>query len=129
MATMPKKVLIAEDEDHIRTAIKLAIDMEGYEIYEAMDGQETLDIAQRVRPDLLILDVMMPRLDGFQVCQTLKADKELRNIYVLFLSARSRQKTREAVQACGGDDFLEKPFSIRELREKIIAVLGENLGS
>jgi DNA-binding response OmpR family regulator len=121
---MPKKVLVAEDEEHIRMAVKLAIDMVGYELFEACDGQEALDIARRVKPDLMILDIMMPRLDGFQVCQAIKADQELKNIYVLFLSARSRQKTRETVKACGGDDFLEKPFGIKELREKVIAVLG-----
>jgi DNA-binding response OmpR family regulator len=121
---MPKKVLVAEDEEHIRMAVKLAIDMVGYELFEACDGQEALDIARRVKPDLMILDIMMPRLDGFQVCQAIKADQELKNIYVLFLSARNRQKTRETVKACGGDDFLEKPFGIKELREKVIAVLG-----
>jgi len=121
---MSKKVSIAEDEDQIRMVIKSAIETDDYEIYEARDGLEALDIAQRVKPDLLILDVMMPGKNGYQVCETLRADQECKNIYILFLTGRSMQKAKETVQECGGDDFMENPFDIKELKEKVIAILG-----
>jgi len=121
---MLKKILIAEDEDHIRTAIKLSLGTDDYEIHEARDGVEALDITRRVKPDLLILDVMMPGKNGYQVCETIKSDPELKHIHVLFLTARRIPKAREVVQEYGADDFLEKPFGIKELRAKVIAILG-----
>ena len=88
---MAKKVLIAEDEDHIRMAARMAIDVEGYEIFEARDGQEALEVARRVKPDLIILDVMMPKESGVSMYRELKLDSSLKEIPVIMLSALSKK--------------------------------------
>ncbi|HUT55782.1 MAG TPA: response regulator [bacterium] len=116
---MAKKVLIADDDDMVRNLIKLTIRDDGYEVHEACDGIEALDMAREIMPDLIVMDVMMPGKVGYQVCQELKEDPDTRQIFVMFLTARGGSLSKETVELSGGDAFLSKPFTPRELRELI----------
>jgi DNA-binding response OmpR family regulator len=115
---MAKKILIADDEEMIREAIKIGLKNEGYELYEAKDGLEALYMAQTIKPDMIILDVMMPGKVGYQVCKELRENPESKDTYIMFLTARG-EHARDAVPDVGGDELLAKPFDIKELRQKV----------
>jgi two-component system alkaline phosphatase synthesis response regulator PhoP len=117
--------LIADDEDMVRDLIKLTIRDDGYEIHEARDGIEALDKARQVMPDVIIMDVMMPGKIGYQVCKELKDDPATRKIFVIFLTARGGSLSKETVQMSGGDAFLAKPFSPRDLRDNVRKALAK----
>jgi two-component system, OmpR family, phosphate regulon response regulator PhoB len=113
---MAKKVLIVEDQDDIRELISMSLEMEDYEIHEASNGERGLAAAQSVKPDLMLLDVMMPGLyDGIEVCKRVRADPALKRIKVVMLTARGQDKDREDAMRTGADEYLIKPFSPLEL--------------
>jgi two-component system, OmpR family, phosphate regulon response regulator PhoB len=115
-----KRVLIVEDQADIRKLIRMTLEFEAYEIHEAADGAHGLRMAAAVRPDLILLDVMMPgELDGLQVCQRVKADAQLAHVKVVLLTARGQVRDREAGTRCGADEYLVKPFSPLELIDTI----------
>jgi CheY-like chemotaxis protein len=115
-----KRVLIVEDQSDIRKLIRMTLEFEDYEIHEAADGAFGLNMVQAVRPDLVLLDVMMPgELDGLQVCQRIKADPTLQHIKVVLLTARGQARDREAGAAARADEYLVKPFSPLQLIETI----------
>jgi DNA-binding response OmpR family regulator len=120
---MPGKIIIADDEDVVRETVRLCLQNNGYEIYEAADGLEALELARRIKPDLMILDVMMPGMAGYRVCTELKKDDATRNIFILFLTARGTRQAENTVIRSGGDDFMAKPFDPALLREKVKAAL------
>ncbi len=120
---MTKKVLIADDDDLLRDAIRLSIQKDGYEIHEARDGIEALNKAAEVIPDLIILDVMMPGMIGYNVCQKLKSNPATKDIFVMYLTARGNELTDGAVKESGGDGFFAKPFLPTELRKKVRDIL------
>ena len=122
---MAKKILIADDEEMIRNAVKLSLENEGYEILETNDGREALEMATKFLPDLVILDIMMPGMNGYRVCQELKSKTITGKIIVLFLTARDTDKASHAVHDSGGDDLLGKPFTPSELRGKVKELLGD----
>jgi len=111
-----KRILIAEDHADIRKLIRMTLEYSDYEIHEAVDGGTALRVAQGVRPDLMLLDVMMPgELDGLQVCKMVKSDPALSHVRVVMLTARGQVKDREAGLAAGADAYLVKPFSPLQL--------------
>nr|WP_315240167.1 response regulator [uncultured Albidiferax sp.] len=113
-----KKILIVEDHADIRRLIRMTLEFEDYDIYEAVDGEEGLRMAQEVQPDLVLLDVMMPgQLNGLEVCSLLKAWPNPPRI--LLLTARGRSEDFEAGLHAGSDAYLVKPFSPLELMETI----------
>ncbi len=116
---MSKKILIADDEDIIRNALQLALDIEDYEIHCASDGIKALKKAREVMPDLILLDIMMPGKSGYEVCKELKNDPQTEHIYIIFITARVSRETEIAVQQSGGDELIYKPFDILELRERV----------
>ncbi|HUT52062.1 MAG TPA: response regulator [bacterium] len=116
---MPQKIIIADDEDMVREAVRLCLQDGGYEIYEAADGREALELARRILPDLMVLDVMMPGMAGYRVCTELKKDEATKNIFILFLTARGTQQAENTVIRSGGDEFMAKPFDPALLREKV----------
>jgi two-component system, OmpR family, phosphate regulon response regulator PhoB len=119
-----KRVLIVEDQADIRKLIRMTLEFEDYEIHEAGDGSEGLSAAQALRPDIVLLDVMMPgELDGLQVCQRIKADPTLHSARVVLLTARGQQRDREAGESAGADDYLVKPFSPLQLIETMERLL------
>jgi len=122
---MAKRVLIADDEPNIVTSLEFLMEQAGLEVRIARNGQEALDLAAAFEPDLILLDVMMPGLDGFQVCQRLKSDPRLHRIRVLMLSAKGRDVEVAKGLELGADDYITKPFSTRELVSKVRELLGQ----
>ena len=121
---MAKKVLIADDEPNIVAAIEFLLKQRGYDVYTAADGSEALRVAERVVPDLVVLDVMMPQTSGYEVCQTIRKRAEWRHIKVLMLSAKGRDAEVVKGVAMGADLYVTKPFSTRELMVRIDGLLG-----
>ncbi len=118
-----KKVLIAEDHADVRALIRVSLELEDFDIHEAPDGLAALDQARRLRPHLMLLDLMMPGLDGLQVCQQVKADPALRRTKVVMLTARDRADDRRAASQAGADHYLAKPFSPLELLQVVNRLL------
>jgi len=115
------KILFAEDDPLIREGLQTLLTREGFQAYPACDGEEALQIFSSNRPDFVILDIMMPRLGGYDVCRTLRRDNS--TIPILFLSARGEEIDRVVGLELGADDFLVKPFGSRELLARIHAIL------
>ena len=120
---MPK-VLIVDDEVHIIKLITYKLRGAGYDIASAADGVEALQAARAQRPDLILLDVMMPRMDGFQTLEALKGDPATRDIPVFLLTVKSREVDRQRGWQLGCDDYITKPFSPHKLLERIDQALG-----
>jgi DNA-binding response OmpR family regulator len=118
------KVLIADDEPNIVISLEFLMKRAGYEVCIARDGQEALDAIARERPDLVLLDVMMPRRDGFEVLQAVRADEALASTRIIMLTARGRDTDVAKGEALGADAYMTKPFSTQELVAKVAEVLG-----
>ena len=111
-----EKILVVEDEENILEAIKYSLSKEGYEVYGASDGEIGLEKAKELSPNLVILDVMLPSLDGFEVCRLLRKDMD---VPVFMLSAKSEEIDRVVGLEIGADDYITKPFSMRELMARV----------
>ncbi|HVN35957.1 MAG TPA: response regulator [Casimicrobiaceae bacterium] len=120
---MAKKVLIADDEPNIVAAIEFLLKQRGYDVYTAADGGEALRAVERVVPDLVVLDVMMPQGSGYEVCQTIRKRAEWRHVKVLMLSAKGRDAEVVKGMAMGADLYVTKPFSTRDLMARIDGLL------
>jgi DNA-binding response OmpR family regulator len=120
-----KKLLIADDEEGVRSLVRMTLDTGAYEIIEAPDGETALALAREHRPDLLLLDVMMPKLSGFEVCQALKEDPDTAGITIVMLTARAQETDRTHGEQTGADDYFTKPFSPVALLRKVDEVLGD----
>ncbi len=114
-----KKVLIAEDDEHIRRLIKTILVLDNYRLIEAKDGKEALEKVSDEMPDLIILDLMMPKIDGIEVCSQLKKNALTRKIPIIMLTAKREMKDKVVGITAGADDYLTKPFEPRELRERV----------
>lgn len=122
-----KKVLIAEDQAHIRMLIEQSIEEledEGVVILLAGDGEAALDVVRRERPDVVLLDVMMPKLNGFEVCAQLRTDPAASGAYVLFLTAKGQEYDRARAEQVGANDYMIKPFDPDELLAVVRRALG-----
>jgi len=118
------KILVVDDEIYIVHILDFSLGMEGYEVLTASDGEQALETAQREQPDLIVLDIMMPKLDGYETCKLLKADDRTRQIPVILLSAKGRHTDQKIGYEVGADDYITKPFSPRKLVERINTLLG-----
>jgi len=107
-----EKILIIEDEENILEAVKYTLTQEGYDVFTSLDGEDGLEKAQEIKPDLVLLDVMLPKMDGFEVCRILRKDLEMP---VFMISARAEEIDRVVGLEIGADDYITKPFSMREL--------------
>ena len=116
---MIKRILVVDDDDNIRRLVKLSFMHEDFEIHEASDGEEAVEIAFKIKPDLVILDVMMPKKVGYKVCKEIKENPRTQNAHVIFITARGGAVSEKIGALSGGDDFITKPFEISELREKV----------
>ncbi len=112
---MPPKVAVIEDDRDLTGLLQYALEQEGFEFSCIHDGLAATDFCQRVRPDAIVLDVMLPGMDGFSICKELRQDPALRDVPVVFLTARSEEADRLRGLEIGGDDYVVKPFSVREL--------------
>ncbi len=127
---MAVHALIVEDEESILLSLEFLLIQEGFSVATAADGAAALKTAAVRTPDLVLLDVMLPLIDGFEVCRQMRANPALRNTRIMMLTARGRESEVEHGLSLGADAFLTKPFSTRELMEKIRALLsaGSNAG-
>jgi len=120
------KILVVDDEVYIVHILDFSLGMEGYEVITALDGEQGLEKAREEQPDLIVLDIMMPKLDGYETCRMLKSDERTRNIPVILLSAKGRNIDQKVGFEVGADDYIVKPFSPRKLVERINSILGQN---
>ena len=126
---MTRKVLIADDEPNIVISLEFLMKREGWQVFVARDGNEALEAIRRERPDLVLLDVMMPGRSGFEVCQALRADESLAGIKVLMLTAKGRDTDVAQGLGVGADAYMTKPFSTRDLVQKVRELLAGDRGA
>ncbi len=122
---MAKKVLIADDEPNIVTSLEYLMTKGGYQVQVARNGDEALALVESFQPDLVLLDVMMPRRSGYEVCQKMRERADWRHIRIVMLSAKGREAEVSKGLSLGADAYVTKPFSNRELVDRIAALLGE----
>ncbi len=122
---MSKKILIVDDEDFFVRPIKMALEQRGFEVITAEDGVTGLQKARKEMPDIIMLDLMLPGLDGYQVCRLLKFDDKFRQIPVIIVSAKDTDKDRKLAEQSGADVYLTKPINAPELAEKFALLLTE----
>ena len=121
------RILVVDDEIYIVHILDFSLGMEGYEVLTALDGEQALERLKSDRPDLIVLDIMMPKLDGYEVCRTIKTNPETQHIPVILLSAKGRNVDQKMGFDVGADDYITKPFSPRKLVERINALLGQSV--
>ncbi|HKQ18931.1 MAG TPA: response regulator [Candidatus Eisenbacteria bacterium] len=121
------KILVVDDEIYIVHILDFSLGMEGYEVVTALDGEQALEKLKVEKPDLIVLDIMMPKLDGYEVCKAIKSDPETRQIPVILLSAKGRNVDQKMGFDVGADDYITKPFSPRKLVERINQLLGQTV--
>jgi two-component system alkaline phosphatase synthesis response regulator PhoP len=126
MSTVKQKILIVDDEPDILELIEYNLKKEGYQVYLAGNGQEGINIAKKVHPDLIILDIMMPKMDGIEACRLMRAIPEFKNTFMVFLTARSEEYSEIAGFNVGADDYIAKPIKPRALVSRINAILRRN---
>lgn len=117
------KILIAEDERDIRDLVAFTLRFAGHEVFAATNGEEALDLAPRVDPDLVLMDVRMPRMTGYEACRALKADPVLKHIPVIFLSAKGQESEIQQGLDAGAEEYLLKPFAPDQLTNRVRDIL------
>ena len=118
-----KKILIVDDEKDILEFLSYNLKKEGFSIYTASDGSEGLEKTKKIKPDLIIVDLMMPKMNGIEMCENIRNDKKLSNVIILFLTARSEDYTQIAALDSGADDFLKKPIKPKLLISKVKSIM------
>lgn len=113
------KILLSEDNDDIRKILSMRLEVAGYKVMQARDGEETMETIKKEKPDIVILDLMMPKLSGFEVCRMMKFDDRYKDIPIIVLSALDQQKDREKAFETGADAYFIKPFDLGLLINKI----------
>ncbi|WP_316799404.1 response regulator transcription factor [Pedobacter frigidisoli] len=124
-----QKILIVDDEPDILELIEYNLKKEGYQVFTASNGQEGITVAKKVHPDLIILDIMMPKMDGIEACRLMRAIPEFKNTFMVFLTARSEEYSEIAGFNVGADDYIAKPIKPRALVSRINAILRRNAGT
>ena len=121
---MPRNILIVDDAPNIVLSLEFLMKKEGFSVRVAVDGDEALQAMAERAADLVLLDVMMPKRDGYEVCQTIRGNKEWDSTRIIMLTAKGRDVEREKGLAMGADDYVTKPFATRELVSKVRDMLG-----
>ena len=124
MSDRKPRILIVDDEPDLLTVLRFGLEAAGFEVVQASDGEQGLALARQVMPDLMILDLMLPRMDGYKVCRALKFDERYKKIPVFILSARSGEQDRKLALEMGADAFVTKPYDMRALVGRIRQKLG-----
>lgn len=119
------KILIAEDERDIRDLIAFTLRFAGYEVFTAANGEEAVEAAPQVNPDLILMDVRMPRMTGYEACRVLKASPDLKDIPVVFLSAKGQESEIQQGLDVGAEDYLLKPFAPDQLTTRVKSILAK----
>jgi DNA-binding response OmpR family regulator len=117
-------VLAADDDEDILALVTFRLERSGYTVLQARDGAEALELARAKKPDLAVLDVMMPKMDGFELTRRLRADEATSRMPIILLTARAQDTDVQQGFDAGADDYIRKPFSPQELRSRVQAILG-----
>ncbi len=126
---MNKTILVVDDEKDMVFGLQMMFEAQNFKVLTAYDGQEALDKAREERPDIIILDVMLPKIDGYRVCRMLKFDEKYKKIPVLMLTARTADAEKRTGFEVGADAYIVKPFNQQELMDKIVALLNQKPAS
>jgi CheY-like chemotaxis protein len=125
---MPHTILVVDDEPALLRLMEFVLDRQGYRLVTATNGEEALEQARASRPDVIVLDIMMPKLDGYQVAEALRADAELSGIPIIMLSAKAQEEDIERGVEAGVDRYITKPFSPEELAVIVSEYAGQRGG-
>lgn len=120
-----KKILIVDDEPHVLRSLGFVLRRAGYAVLEARGGEEALELIMREHPELVFLDIMMPEMDGYEVCRRVKAEQTLADIHVVLLTAKGHEGDRRQGLAAGADEYMTKPFSPSRAVERVRAIVGD----
>jgi DNA-binding response OmpR family regulator len=121
----PKKILIVDDEVDLVETIRFPLEGEGFKVLASYDGEDALNQARKENPDLILLDIMLPKLNGYKVCRLLKFDERYRHIPIVMLTAKTQEKDRTLGKETGADEYLTKPFDLEELLAKVKSYLSK----
>ncbi len=114
-----KRILVVDDEVDLVQTIQFSLELEGYKVLVAHNGEDGLNQARREKPDLILLDIMLPKLDGFKVCRLLKFDEQYKHIPILMLTAKTQEKDKSLGAETGAEEYITKPFDMQDLIEKV----------
>ena len=120
-----KKILLVDDEPELVEMVKIRLESYNYEVIAAYDGQEAIEKARNEKPDLIILDLMLPKMDGYKVCRMLKFDEKYKNIPIVMFTARAQESDEELGYECGADAYITKPFEPQVLIDKMRELLNK----
>jgi CheY-like chemotaxis protein len=118
-----KKVLLVDDKEEVRLLVQTTLEGSDYEFYGATNGKEAVEKAVSIKPDLILLDIMMPEMDGLEACRHIKSSPETKSIPIIMLTAKGQEADIKKGKECGADDYFVKPFSPLELLKKIDEIL------
>jgi DNA-binding response OmpR family regulator len=121
----PKKILVVDDEVDLVETVRFPLEMEGFNVLVSYNGEDALSQARKEKPDLIILDLMLPKLDGYKVCRLLKFDERYKHIPILMLTAKTQEKDKVLGKETGADEYITKPFEMDYLMEKVKAYLNK----
>ncbi|HTR97124.1 MAG TPA: response regulator [Candidatus Acidoferrales bacterium] len=124
MPDTKRRILIVDDEPDLLAVLRFALEADGFDVIEATDGERGLELAWRESPDLMVLDLMLPRMDGYKVCRALKFDERYRRIVIVILSARTGETDKRLAFDLGADAFVTKPYDVKSLIREIRSRLG-----
>jgi DNA-binding response OmpR family regulator len=124
MMSDKSRILIVDDEADLVAVLRVGLEIEGFDVIEASDGEEGLRLAREQKPALMLLDLMLPKLDGYKVCRALKFDERYKSLPILILSARSGEQDRRLAMDMGADGFITKPYEMKDLVAKVKHKLG-----
>jgi CheY-like chemotaxis protein len=116
---MGKRVLLAEDEKNVILGVRTCLDAVGYQVEIVEDGEEALNAVRREHPDLILLDLLMPKIDGFEVLKVLKGDEATRQIPIIVLTAKAEEEDRQRAMDLGANDYMTKPFKPQDLWDRL----------
>jgi two-component system, OmpR family, alkaline phosphatase synthesis response regulator PhoP len=119
----PKKILVVDDEVDLVETVRFSLELEGFDVLVSYNGEDALNQARKEKPDLIILDLMLPKLDGYKVCRLLKFDERYKHIPILMLTAKTQEKDKILGKETGADEYITKPFEMDYLMEKVKAYL------
>ena len=120
---MPQKILIVDDEPNIVIPLQFLMEQKGYETLVAQSGEEALEMISKEKPDLVLLDIMLPGVDGFEVCEIIRLNPEWRNTRVIFLTAKGRDVDMAKGMVLGADEYITKPFSNQQIIDAVTKLL------
>ncbi len=120
-----KKVLIVDDEVDLVETVRFPLEMEGYHVLVSYNGEDALNQARKENPDLILLDLMLPKLDGYKVCRLLKFDNRYKHIPILMLTAKTQEKDKSLGMETGANEYITKPFEMDDLLKKVKAYLSK----